>query len=120
MLRPNDVTFDLRAIAKADEVRIIGAQRTKVYKDGAVVEGATSGWSYTVLLESNNWEKEVIKCEDDSELVTQEMLNSSEPIYMTFVDTQAKFYFNSRINNWALSIKAKAGRIVSEQSAKKK
>lgn len=109
-IKPNNVNLSFEGVAKSDKGRLIGIRplvdfNTKVQK----------GYTYEILLEVNGFEKIQIKVENHPTLLTEEELSEmKEPIYVTFENFVAKFYFSDRSKSFELTCKASKALIVKQ------
>lgn len=115
MLKPNNVTLPQTSVFKDAKVRAIGVQPSYEYADGKVTDKRI-GTTYQCLAEKNSYEKLSVKVGDLNPIFTQEQIETSdEAIYITFDEFEGKFYFNTRMQDWALSCKAKSVKLVNKK-----
>lgn len=113
-IKPNMVTLDLKSVANQNYVRITRVNPQFEYADGQRTEKQI-GYSYQVLCEANSFEKLLVKVSDTTPVITPEQLaDSQEPVYATFSDFVARFYWSNHSKNWELSCKASKAQIVKQ------
>lgn len=112
MIKVKDVTVGLGGIAKDTKARMVDFKATQEYVDGKVTDKVV-GTTYTCLAERNGFEKFTVKVADTKSVITQEQLETTdEAIYIEFEGFEGKFYYNSRLQDWALTCKAKSAKLV--------
>ena len=110
-LRPEQKT-----VFNAPTAQVIDIQAARVYQDGKAVEGKTEGHNVTVLLAKNNYEKVVIRIADNTPALTKEDIeNATEPIMVTFENFSCTIYYNTRLQDYALSCKASTFKIINKK-----
>lgn len=105
-MKVNQVVLNLENLALENKARVIGVTQSYAYADGKKTE-QTNGYAYECVLEKNGFEKISVKVSDFNQIITNEQIaEAKQPIYITFTDFAAKFYFSDRTKNWELSCKA--------------
>lgn len=106
MLKPKDVTFPWIVVSGGDkEALIVDVKDTPEYVDGKATDKVV-GKTYTAILPNQSWEKVQIKVESTADVITADMLQQSSPIKAEFIGANARWWYNTRINDYALSVKA--------------
>ncbi len=111
MMKPNSINLNLENIAKSSSVRVIDVAPRFEFKDGERTDNHT-GTTFTLIAENNAFEKFKISTSDTKDVVTKEQIEQGTPIFLSFEGFVGKFYWNTRLNDWALSCKAEKAMVV--------
>lgn len=112
-ITPNKLSItDPVTVFNASKVRAIGITPLHGYENN--VKTSQIGYNFQCLAEDNGFEKVTVKVEGLNNLpITAEQLAASkDPVYISFVDFFAKFYFSERSQNWELTCKASKVQLV--------
>jgi hypothetical protein len=104
-MRINQIKLSLENIALDTKVRLVEVRDTYDYQDGKLTDKKI-GVTYTLLAEKSGFEKFTCKCSELKPLATQEQLDASEPVYVSFEGFVGKFWFSNRTKTWEISCKA--------------
>jgi len=111
-MKPNQLAINEEAVFKSKQVRLIDITPLHGYENN--VKTSQIGFNMVCLAEANGFEKVTVKLEGLSNLpITPEQLASSkEPVYVSFIEFSAKYYFSNRSQSWELTCKASKVQVV--------